>query len=152
MLTDPNFRQKLGGERLRVGRGEGPIIAGNLSVLVSLLGTPWDVDYAGAVLVLEEVGEPPYKLHRMFLQLAQAGKLDSLSALCLGRFHNCTGKHGPGTDDVFAMLVKDILKTTKYPVIKGLPIGHYGENQPLPVGCRAVVENDTLTVLESPLV
>lgn len=151
MLSDPSFRQKLNGECLRSGTGEGPIIAGNLSVLSSLLGTPWDVDYSGSILVIEEVKEPPYKLHRMFLQLTQAGKLDNLAALCFGRFYDCTAKNGPSTDDVFKMVLTDMIQDTKYPVIKGLPVGHYGENQPLPLGCRAVVDSDTLTLLESPL-
>ena len=151
MLSDPSYRFRLPGQRLRAGKGEGRIIAGNLSVLVSLLGTPWDVDYTGAVLVLEEVKEPPYKLHRMFLQLQQAGKLEKLAGLVLGRFYECSSKHGPTDEAVYQMLVSEMLVGTNYPVIKGLPVGHYGENLPLPIGCSAAVEDDSLVLLESPI-
>ena len=68
----------------------GRLVGGNLSLLVSLLGTSWQVGLRGAVLVLEDVNEAPYRLDRMWTHLTAAG-LDGLAALVLGEFGNPKG-------------------------------------------------------------
>jgi muramoyltetrapeptide carboxypeptidase len=151
MLSDPTYRFSVSCEVLRAGRGEGTIMAGNLSMLTTLLGTPWDFDYRGVVLVLEEVGEAPFRVHRMLTQLKYAGKLDNLSALVFGRFARCTADHGPGVTEVIKDFVSDILAGSKYPVLTGFEFGHWGESQPVPLGCKALVRDGIFTLLESPI-
>ncbi len=129
--------------------GQGPLLAGNLSVLTTLLGTPWDVDYSGAVLVVEEVGESPFRVERSLKHLALAGKFDSLAALVFGRFSRCEAAHGPAVDEVIERFAQ--FCPAKFPVVSGLPVGHWGENQPLPLGCAAEVVNDCFRLLESPV-
>ena len=74
---------------------EGPVWGGNLTLLCSLLGTPWMPSMPGGILVLEDVNEPAYKIERMLLQLLHAGVLAQQQAIVLGNF--CEPK--PGTHD-----------------------------------------------------
>jgi muramoyltetrapeptide carboxypeptidase len=150
-LTDPAFRLTADVRMLRAGRGEGRILAGNLTMLLSLLGTPWDIDYSDALLVIEDVGEAPYRIHRAFTQLKLAGKLDALQGLIFGRFARCEAKNGPTVDDVFQCIVRDILRGSDFPVAEGLDAGHWGRNLPLPLGCRAVLADGKFDVLEAPV-
>ena len=62
------------GNVLRPGRGEGPLVGGCLSLVVSLLGTPWEIDTDGAILFWEEVNEEPFRIDRMLGHLRQAGR------------------------------------------------------------------------------
>ena len=151
LLSDPkyNFSQRL--ISLRAGSGRGPLIASNLTMLLSLLGTPWDIDYQGAVLVVEDVGEPPFRVHRAFTQLKLAGKLSRLAGLVFGRFAKCETAHGPTIDDVMKMVAEDIAGSTSYPILKGLEAGHWGKNFPLPLGCMVEIDGDKFALAESPL-
>lgn len=107
---------------------------GNLSVLCSLVGTPWLPPIKGGVLFLEDVNEHPYRIERMLTQLLHAGVLGRQKAVLLGRF---TG-HQPvrGYDRGFGMdTVADWLRgQIKAPVLGGLPFGHVPTKVVLPVG------------------
>lgn len=151
LLTDPAHRASASCTVLRDGTGEGPLLVGNLSVLTTLLGTPWDVDYDGRVLVIEDVGEKPFRIHRALLQLALAGKLKALAGLVFGRFARCDAPHGPNVDGVIRLVLDDILAAASYPVLSGLELGHWGANLPLPVGCRASIHEGRIEVLEAPI-
>lgn len=132
---------------LRSGHAEGRLLCGNLSVLTSLLGTPWDVDYRDAVLVLEEVGEAPYRIHRSLLQLKHAGKLEKLAGLVFGRFSRCEAAHGPTADEVILSLLGDILHESSYPVYTGLEVGHWGLNLPLPQHRTVALKEGKITLV-----
>ena len=132
---------------IRERKAKGPILATNLSMLCFLLGTQFDIDLKGVILVLEDVGESPFRVHRMLLQLQLAGKLDGLAGLVFGRFSKCEAKHGPTIEEVFEIFVKE--NTNNYPVLKGLAMGHWGRNVPLPLGCQAEISGRDLKILES---
>lgn len=151
VLTDPDYRVEQSCKVLRSGSAQGPILAGNLTMLVTLLGTPWDVAYDGAVLVIEDVGEAPYRIHRAMTQLRLAGKLRVLSGLVIGRFARCTAAQGPTVEEVFEMVVRDMLDGAEYPVFAGLESGHYGKNIPLGIGCTAQLDDGIFKCSESPL-
>ncbi|MFN8389763.1 MAG: LD-carboxypeptidase [Bdellovibrionota bacterium] len=151
MITEPDFRLSAPVQALRAGNSRGALFAGNLTMLLTLLGTPWDVDYTDRILVVEDVGESPYRIHRAFVQLKLAGKLDRLRGLVFGRFAKCEAKHGPGIDDVFQMVAKELLNGTTYPIVKGLEAGHWGKNIPLPLGIEAEIDGETFRVLNSPI-
>lgn len=116
---------------------EGPLIGGNLSVLASLLGTPWEPNLDGHILFLEEVGEKPYRIHRLLMQLKLSGKLKRLAGVLLGDFLDCRYEHGPQLSDV----IHDVFDGLKYPVFAGLAAGHAGVNLPVPLGLRAVIKD-----------
>jgi muramoyltetrapeptide carboxypeptidase len=132
---------------VRAGSAEGRLIGGNLALLSATLGTPYQVDATGAILAIEDVGEPPYRLDRLLTQLRLAGVLEGVAGVALGSFAECEGDAGdPGLLDVFA----DRLGDLGVPVLAGLPFGHVPHNWTLPFGVRARLDADagTLALLE----
>lgn len=123
---------------LRPGRAEGPLVGGCLSLLVSLMGTPWLPALDGAVLFLEDVHEEPYRLDRMLTQLRLAGVLQRAAGIVFGTFQDCTAKDpADGTvDDV----LREAASWTDAPVWMGLPYGHTPSRCVLPVGAHCRVE------------
>lgn len=116
---------------VRPGVARGPLIGGNLSLVVSTLGTPFEIRTAGRILFLEEVGEPAYRVDRMLTQLRQAGKLDGVAGVAFGE---C----GEGREDLMEVL-HDRLGDLGVPVLANLAIGHGAEKATLPLGVRATL-------------
>jgi muramoyltetrapeptide carboxypeptidase len=137
-------------ETLVPGKARGRLTGGNLSLITNLLGTPYEIDTRGAILFVEDVGEDPYRIDRMFTQLRLAGKLDSLAGLVWGECHNCFSKTVPPypLTDVYDR----ILRKLKCPVFAGLRFGHTDDQAALPYGVMAEIDatQPSLTILESP--
>jgi muramoyltetrapeptide carboxypeptidase len=124
---------RLKGTPLVGGSAEGPLVGGNLAVLTRLLGTPYLPPLDGAVLLLEDVGERPYRLDRMWTHLALAGIFDRVRGLALGEFTGCDEPgESYGSADVLGTLVGEL----GLPCVSDLPIGHGEVNVPVPLGCR----------------
>ena len=113
-----------------------PLWGGNLSVLCSLLGSPWCPQVKGGILFLEDVGEHPYRVERMLTQLLHAGVLAQQKAIVLGQFTNY--KLVPGHDKGFrlATVVDWLRQQLRTPVLTGLPFGHVPTKVLLPVGAK----------------
>ncbi len=137
----------LRGTPLAGGVAEGPLLGGNLSLLTRLLGTPYLPDLEGAILLLEDVGERPYRLDRMWTHLALAGVFDRVRGLALGEFNGC---EEPDADYACVDVVAALVAETGLPCVGGLPIGHGAVNEPVPLGCRVRLDGNagTLEVLE----
>jgi muramoyltetrapeptide carboxypeptidase len=122
----------------------GPLIVGNLMLLTRLIGTPWQVDTTGAVIVLEEVHEVPYAIDRELTQLGLAGALDRVAAAVVGDFVRCTDPpYVAGMiDDPAAAIasVSERLARWRVPALFGAPLGHGARNRALPYGAAAVVD------------
>lgn len=135
-------------EVLRSGTGQGPLVGGNLTTLVHLLGTPWDNRWDGCILVLEDTNEPLYRLDRMLTQLAQAGRFEQLAGLVLGDF-DLDGGNGVADlrlrEAVWARVLE--LLPPGFPVWADFPCGHRTANLALPIGMEAVMEEGTLRFL-----
>ena len=110
------------------GRAEGRVVGGNLCVLSSLCGTADQLQAEGCIVVLEDVGEPAYKIDRMLAQLRLSGVLDGAVGLALGDFGEV-----PELLDI-------VREHFDGPLAWGLPIGHGGRNRPWVYGARAVME------------
>lgn len=125
----------------RDGIAEGPLIGGNLSLVASLIGTPWAWAAQGAVLFLEDINEEPYRVDRYLLQLRLAGVLDAVAGFLIGSF-----SEQASPDDVLA----HYLLPTGKPVLAGWPTGHGTPNRPLPMGVRVRLDAGagSLTLLE----
>lgn len=121
---------------IQEGDAEGILEGGNLAVIASLAGTPYELKGNGAILVLEDTGEDPYRIDRMMQQLYQNGLLKRVAAIAYGDFYSSTPKEGEFT-------VEDVLsyygKLSGKPVIAGLPIGHGPDNLFLPLGVKASI-------------
>jgi muramoyltetrapeptide carboxypeptidase len=126
---------------LRPGTGEGPLVGGCLSLLVSLIGTPWDLRTDGAILFWEEVNEDPFRIDRMLGHLRHAGKLDRLRGMVVGRLVGCEPRNAGGGLSIEEILHTH-LKETDYPVVLDLPAGHAEAKITLPLGRTVRLETD----------
>ncbi len=121
------------------GTTEGILLGGNLSLLCHLIDTPYEYEYDGALLFIEETGEYAYHIHRMLVQLRRSGRLADLAGLLVGQVDN---KPEPD-DEPFGMSIADMVQEAtagySYPVCYGLPVGHGEVNLPLVVGTRATL-------------
>jgi muramoyltetrapeptide carboxypeptidase len=155
MLTgeDPGALVAEAGAVLRGGCVEGPLIAANLEVLRSLVGTRFMPDLAGCVLALEEVGERPYRVDRMLTQLLTSGALRGVRGVALGQLHGCEEPASGNPDSPTAEAVAlERLATLGVPVVTGFQFGHAPErNAALPFGAlvRLDADNGALYMLEA---
>ena len=130
------------------GSAEGHLVGGNLSLVVTLLGTPFEPNFDGAILFLEDVSEPPYSVDRMLTHLWMTGKLERVAGIVLGKF----------TDDdydsnTFSMeqVMRDRFEPLGIPTLRGTMIGHIEDKTVVPIGIQARLDVDagTLTLLEA---
>jgi muramoyltetrapeptide carboxypeptidase len=129
------------------GTAEGPLLGGNLSVVTRLLGTPFMPPLDGAILLLEDQGERPYRLDRMWTHLKLAGIFERIRGIALGSF---TGCEEPEAGYTSAEVLRELARSEGLPCAAGFPVGHGEVNEPVPLGVRVRLEADaaTLTFLE----
>ena len=131
------------------GMAEGVLVGGSLSVLVSMLGTAWAVQARDRLLFLEDVNEKPYRIDRMLTQLRQAGVLDGVAGVIFGEMPGCTA--GDNERVTVRDVIAEAFANAPYPVAFGLPSGHGAGTLTLPLGVRARLAGERLTLLESPV-
>jgi muramoyltetrapeptide carboxypeptidase len=125
------------------GTAEGRLIGGNLSLVASLVGTPFLPDPRGALLLLEDVGERPYRLDRMWTQLRLAGVLDAVAGIVFGEFTGCEEKEAAySSADVLRELAQELGK----PAVAGFQVGHGEVNLAVPLGVRARLDGASRTL------
>ncbi len=138
------------------GRARGTIVGGNLSLLVSLIGTGFLPRFKNKIVFIEEISEPPYKIDRMLTQLLMATDLLKAAGIVLGIFHKCQWqKYYQKKEDTFSLveIFKDRFARFKGPVIYGFPLGHVKEMSILPMGALASFDTDTMKIkLHKPVV
>lgn len=138
-----------GSEAIMPGSADGVLLGGCLTLIETALGTPWELDTHGAILLLEDRGMKPWQVDRALMHLKQAGKLRGVSGVLLGEFPECEGP--AGTETVLAV-VRRILGTIGFPVVWGAAVGHTPRPMlTLPLGVRARLkadENSRLEILE----
>jgi muramoyltetrapeptide carboxypeptidase len=129
---------------LRDGVAEGPLIGGNLALLAGMCGTLAAPVARGAILFLEDTGEPAYRLDRQWTQLLLTGALDGVAGIAFGRFTDC------GDEDEVRALLQGLADEVGVPAVAALPIGHEPDNWTLPLGVRARLDagRGTLELLE----
>lgn len=125
---------------LRPGRAVGPLLGGNLSLLCHLVGTPYIPPLKGAVLFIEDRGEPLYRIDRMLTHLRLSGLFVDLAGLIAGQFEEC--------DEASAIhgLLEEATSDAGIPLVADLPIGHGRSNLPLPQGLRASLDAEGMTL------
>jgi len=137
---------------LRAGKATGPLIGGNLSLVSSTMGTPWEIQTAGRILFLEDVDEPPYSVDRMLTHLRLAGKFRDIRGLVIGECADCVPRR-PSSEGGFSLgeIYDNILGDLKVPVVTGLTIGHTDDQLTLPLGVQATLDagSATLTIEEA---
>lgn len=148
--TQSGWSIPLEGETLRAGKAEGRVLGGCLTLLQTTLGTPWELDTRGAILVLEDVGMKPYQVDRALMHWLQAGKFREVRGIVLGDFPGCepAKEDSPTVREIAARLLQPL----GVPVVYGAPLGHTKRAMltvPLGVMGRLVANGDTtLEILE----
>ena len=126
------------------GHAEGRLVGGNLVTLVASLGTPWEIDTRGVILLFEEIGERPYRIDRLLQQLRAAGKLDAVAGVGVGSLSGCDDSRypRPSAEEVVSALVAPL----RIPFVVGLPFGHGALNLAWPFGVRGRIDGQLGTV------
>ena len=132
----------LQGKPKRRGTAQGPLVVTNLTVATHLIGTRWLPSLQGAILVLEDVGEAPYRVDRMLTQWRSAGLLQQLSGVACGRFSWKEDDILPG-DFSMDEILEERLGDLGIPLVLDLPLGHGLPNQALPLGALAQLNGRT---------
>ena len=128
----------LQGRAVRAGVARGPLVVTNLTVATHLIGTPWFPDLRGSILVLEDVGEAPYRVDRMLTQWRSSGVLRGLAGVATGRF-SWKGEVEPGDFSMDGIL-EERLSDLGIPLVMNLPLGHGLPNMALPLGAAATLD------------
>jgi hypothetical protein len=121
---------------IQSGIAAGRFFCGNLTLFCHLTGTPFQPDFSGGILLIEDQGEAPYRIDRMLTQMMMAGCFDGLAGLALGAFTDC------GSADAVHRIVADRLGGLNIPILAGFDVGHETVNMTLPVGLP--VQLDTI--------
>lgn len=157
-LTNPPESNKLRPEHtlrtIKPGKATGRLIGGNLTLISTLMGTPYEPDTRGAILFLEDVGEQPYRIDRMLTQLRLSGKLQQAAGIVWGECADCTpSDYKPFVAAGFSLgeVVDAMFAELKIPVLAGLTIGHTDDQLTLPLGLMATLDAEagTLEVKEA---
>ncbi len=132
------------------GKARGALAGGNLSIVTASLGTPFEIDTKGKILLLEDVFEEPYSVDRMLTQLRLAGKLRDATGIILGDWGDAKSGE-PGESLSLEEVFEDIFKDIGKPVMKGFKIGHCKPNITIPIGAVASMDTcaSAFCILES---
>lgn len=137
---------------LAPGIAEGELVGGNLSLICASLGTAFEISTKGKILFLEDIGEKPYKIDRMLIQLLNAGKLQELEGIVLGDWSDCRSDEGEQSLSLMEVF-SDILKPLNIPIIYNIKAGHCYPKLTLPLGVLSRVDGEKckLIIKESSL-
>lgn len=130
---------------VRAGRARGRLIGGNLTLISTTMGTPYEVETSGRILFVEDVEEQPYSIDRMLTQLRLAGKLDAAAGVIFGECQDCRPRDfKPSYESTLSVgeVVDEILGRLRVPVLSGLTIGHTDDQLTLPLGVMAELDAD----------
>lgn len=139
-------------QMLSSGVGRGRLTGGNLALVCAMMGTPYEIETQGSILLLEDIAEVPYRVDRMLCQLKLAGKLQQLAGAVLGQFTDCDP---PG--DSASLSLQEVFEhyfgSLGIPVIQNYPSGHCRDNATLPLNVEVELDAErcTITLLENPV-
>lgn len=135
---------------VRGGKARGTLVGGNLTLLSTTLGTPYEVETSGRILLMEDIGEDIYRIDRMFTQLRLAGKLQAAAGIVIGECKDCPP---PGHDSAYSLgeVINYLLGDLGIPVLYGLSFGHTIDQVTIPLSLTATLDADQqqLTIEET---
>ncbi|HDP94468.1 MAG TPA: LD-carboxypeptidase [Candidatus Aminicenantes bacterium] len=134
------------GEPLIQGRASGRLTGGCLTNLVSLIGTPWFPRLRDRILLLEDVAERPYSLHRLFWHLCQSHRLRGVRGIALGEFPGCF--KNPAEREALWRRLVELFAPLGIPVMTDLPLGHAARARMIPLGVQVGMEVDTTACMQ----
>ena len=125
------------------GNASGRVLGGNLAVLTALVGTGQLPDFQGSIVLLEDIGERPYKLDRMLTQHRQANTFKGAHAIVLGQFTGCDPR--PEADFQTPDILRENLDYLGVPVLAGVALGHDGNSRAVGLGAMGKVDSAAST-------
>ena len=128
---------------LKKGKAKGILMGGNLTTLVHMIATPYEIPWDKAILLLEDIGESPYRLDRLLTHLARAGRLQKIKGLILGTFSDDDRKENNMMQRAVQKRIGELLEGTDIPVWANFPAGHSRRNLTLPIGTEAEMDSST---------
>lgn len=138
------------GRTIGPGKARGKLLGGNLTVLSTLMGTPWVPNFEGAILFLEDVNEEEYRIDRMLRQLQLAGVLGRLSGVVFGSCRSCANNDPDYAGQTLDALLDYYLAPLGIPAFVGANIGHHRGQLSLPHGANVEIDGEarTITLME----
>ena len=135
---------------IKHGKGQGRFVGGNFSLLSCLMGTPFLPKLHQSILVLEDVDEAPYRIDRMFAQLYNAGVLNKLAGLVLGKFTDCKPSDPKEPQLTIDQILEEYSAKIKCPVLSNFQYGHIQRKLTIPIGLRTILDTkqNKITVIE----
>ena len=132
LLTNPSDQEI---KTLVEGKAEGRLVGGNLTLVCSSMGTPYEIDTKGKILFLEDIDEYPFRIDRMLVQLKQCGKFKDASGIILGAWTDCTA---PDPDKSLSLLevFEELIVPENKPTIYNIACGHCLPTMTLPLGAK----------------
>jgi muramoyltetrapeptide carboxypeptidase len=134
------------------GVARGRTVGGNLTLISSTMGTPYEIETKDRILLVEDTGEAPYRIDRMLVQLKLAGKLQEAAGIVFGTCSDC----GPGKSSFelslsLSEVIDELLGRLGKPVLAGILFGHTKEKSVIPFGVEAELDAGTkrLTIVEA---
>jgi len=127
---------------LKEGRTKGILLGGNLTTLVHMIATPYEIPWSDAILFIEDIGESPYRLDRLLTHLSRANRLQKIQGLILGTFSDDEKKEKGHMKKTVQNRVLDLLAGLDIPIWSDFPVGHGRRNLTLPVGVEAMMDSD----------
>ena len=143
MQNPDDYKQDL--ITLSPGKAEGDLVGGNITVLVSMIGTPYEPEWKDKILFLEETNEEPYRIDRMFWQMKQAGIFDQVKGIVFGSFNKCFPEE-PEKSFTLQEVLEQHFKGLQIPVYMGATFGHMSPKFTLPIGVNAEIDADHFTI------
>ena len=148
---EDRLAQRSGVRTFHPGRASGPLLGGNLTVLTSLVGTPYVPSFEGAILFIEDTDEAQYRIDRMLTQLSLAGILGRVAGVVFGQCTDCVAKNSSSIGGFTLSEVLDQhLRPLGVPAFQGALFGHVADQFSMPVGIRAEIDatEGTIRMLE----
>ena len=139
---------------LNKGRGEGKLVGGNLALITSLLGTDYQPNFKNTILMVEEIGEVPYRIDRMFNQLKLAKVFNQVNGIILGRFVDCYETDTDTETLTLNEIIEDYLADLKMPILYNFKHGHVKQNMTVPFGvnCKLNSSRKFVEITESAVI
>lgn len=132
-------------ETLVPGEAEGLLIGGNLSLIASTIGTPYEIDTKGKILFLEDIDEKPYRIDGMLTQLKNAGKLQEAAGIILGDWNNCVATE-PEKSLSLMEIFNEIIFPLNIPTIYNVKVGHCKPMITFPIGMNMKLDATNKTM------
>ncbi|NKE04385.1 MULTISPECIES: S66 peptidase family protein [Mesobacillus] len=125
-------------EELVPGSAEGPLVGGNLSLLSSSMGTPFEINTEGKILLIEDINEEPRAVDRMLNQLYMAGKLQESAGIIIGDFNNCVPERELSLS--LEEVIDHYIQLAGRPALQGFKMGHCSPHIGVPLGAHASMD------------